>query len=126
MITVDAGVVSYLIGEGVADGRVYYGLLPQGETLPAVTVDRISYAPNYTHSGPSGYEVGRFQFRCWGSTKEVAVDTADEVIAALSGYKGLMGSAKIGASFIANAIGLNDPESGLKSVIVDALIRSTA
>lgn len=121
---IEQGIITYLKAQNVAGQRVYPLSLPQNAVLPAVVVQRVSGLPDYTHDGDSGLEPGRFQFTSWAESYAAAKATALSVKAALSGYKGSMGTVTVGASFIANELDLNDPDSNLRRVIVDARIWS--
>lgn len=123
---IEQGIITYLVSKSVAGGRVYPLILPQNAGLPAVVMQRVSSVPDYVHEGASGLELGRFQFTVWAENYAAAKATAAAVIAALSGYKGLMGTVEVGASFIANQIDQKDPESHLCAVITDARIWSNA
>ena len=123
---IEQGIITYLVSKSVSGGRVYPLTLPQNAVLPAVVMQRVSSVPDYVHEGASGLELGRFQFTAWAENYAAAKATATAVIAALSGYKGLMGTVEVGASFIANQIDQKDPESHLCAVITDARIWSNA
>jgi hypothetical protein len=122
-MNIEAGLIQFLITQGVASGRVYPTKLPQNATLPAVVMNRVSQAPDYVHAGASGLEMGRFQLDIWGSSY-ADVKTVKAQIMALSGYRGTMGTVPVGASFIANAVDLNDPDSKLKRETIDVKIWS--
>ena len=121
---IEQGIITYLIALNVATKRVYPAPLPQNVTLPAVTVQRVSSVVDYVHAGASGLELGRFQFTSWADSYAAAKVIAQQVKAALTGYKGSMGTVEVGASFIANEIDQVDPSSHLRAVIVDARIWS--
>lgn len=123
---IEQGIITYLMALNVAGKRVYPAPLPQNSVLPGVTMQRISSVTDYVQSGASGLELGRFQFTSWAESYAAAKATAQQVKAALSGYKGVMGTVDVGASFLANEIDQKDPDSHLCAVIVDARIWSNA
>lgn len=84
-----------LASSGVTDlvsTRIRCGSLVQGETLPAVIINRVTGAPVYTDDGESGLAQARLEINCWGSTYGSAKTLARAVIAALSAYNGTSGS----------------------------------
>lgn len=66
--------------------------LDQGTPYPAIVYERISTDPDFVHSGPSGFELVRFQFNCYASTFSQVTDVADALVKAFAGFRGLMGS----------------------------------
>lgn len=64
----------------VAD-RVYRSL-PQEPVLPAVTYLRVDTAVENDHAGFDGLIHPRFQVECWALTDLVALDVAEQVMAA--------------------------------------------
>ena len=80
----------------VAGGRVYpTGEVPEDAPLPLVTYRRILHAPIMTLTGYEGTTNSVFVFECWGETtgttsaKQVALDTAAAVVAAIDAAAGL-------------------------------------
>lgn len=68
---------------GIADQRVNWGLRPQGEPLPAVTLQVVS-DPRPAHlKGFDGARATRLQCDCWAETLTQALALARAVIAAL-------------------------------------------
>lgn len=85
-----AGLV-LLIGD-----RVFPMRIPQGETLPCLTYQRISTPRVLTHqsSGATGdLAHPRFQFDAWAPTQKTAKLVTDQVRAALNGKTGSIGTA---------------------------------
>lgn len=72
--------------------RIHPGSLPQGSTLPAIVMNRISGAPLYTDEGEAGLSQARIQIDCWGETYSSAKQTARAVIACLSAFDGTVGA----------------------------------
>ncbi|WP_159981915.1 MULTISPECIES: DUF3168 domain-containing protein [unclassified Novosphingobium] len=54
--------------------RVDWGVRPQGDGLPAVTLERISGGALMNMNAPSGWDVDRVQIECWGRTYKAAKD----------------------------------------------------
>jgi len=68
----------------LVDDRVSPQPMPQGETLPCVTVKRISDQPVARgQRGPSGLRDARIQVDAWGKTLEAAQAVADAIETAL-------------------------------------------
>lgn len=63
--------------------RVHWASRPQGSTLPAVILTRISGVRDYTLAGASGYVESRVQIDCWARTYGAAKTTAQAVRNAL-------------------------------------------
>ncbi|MEP9401861.1 tail completion protein gp17 [Sphingomonas silueang] len=66
--------------------RVDWGLRPQGDPLPGLTLQRISDAPVMNLAGPSGWSRARIQLDAWGRTFKEARDIGD----LLAGRGGLL------------------------------------
>jgi hypothetical protein len=82
---------------GVVGRRVDWGVRPQGDALPAITLERISGLPHMNQAAPSGWETDRIQIECWGRTYKVAKDLSlviaspggpSEPVGLLVGYRG--------------------------------------
>lgn len=58
----------------VVSRRVDWGVRPQGDALPAITLERISGAVQMNTDAPSGWSTDRIQIECWGRTYKVAKD----------------------------------------------------
>ena len=68
--------------------RVYPGVRPQAEPLPAIVYNMISANPSYSDDGEDGIEEARIQLDCWGVTYSSAKTVARAVKAALSAFGG--------------------------------------
>jgi hypothetical protein len=66
---------------------VDWGMSAQGITPPRVVLWRISGAPDYTNSGPSGLEEARVQMDCYAISVGGAKLLARQVKTALSGLR---------------------------------------
>lgn len=54
--------------------RVDWGVRPQGDALPALTLARISGVTQMNMDAPSGWNADRIQIECWARTYKVAKD----------------------------------------------------
>ena len=79
----------------LVSNRVYPLSLPQGRTLPAMTVQRVSGAPLYADDGEAGLVNPRVQVDCWGATYAAAKLSARAAVTALSAYVGDMGGVEV-------------------------------
>lgn len=56
--------------------RVDWGVRPQGEALPSITLEYISGDVQMNMNAPSGWAADRIQIECWGRTYKAAKDAA--------------------------------------------------
>jgi hypothetical protein len=105
-----------------ASDRIYPNSLPQGATLPAVRYFKVSNPPEITQDGPSDLWHPRFQFDCYAKTYLEAAGLAWEIMRKLQGFKGQMGAAEVGASFVTDERDNFDPDTGRHWVSLDAVI----
>lgn len=116
---------TYLKTQTSAGVRIYPQELPQQPTFPAIRYLQVSDPPEHTHSGRSKLRHPRFQFDCFDADTEShdgylgAKALADEMVAALDGYKGSMGTIECQAGFQENAQDNHDPETGRHWVTLD-------
>jgi len=96
--------------------RVYHGPLVQGATLPAVTYQRISTAPDYSHDGGSGLAQVRIQCNCWASTAVGAIALAAALRAVVEGRT------LLGVCFVENELDDYEPDTCHWRRIVDLMI----
>jgi len=76
--------VATIIGD-----RIYPVGVPEGESLPAVTYQRIAEAPDYNIQGRSSISECMFQINCWAGDYDKACELADAVRDALEDYSGV-------------------------------------
>lgn len=90
--------------------RVYNLRIPQGATLPCITITRISTPRLHTHdtSGSAGTAYPRIQIDAWGVTHSSVKAITNAVRAALEGYKGTITS---GADTVTVQGALTDDET---------------
>ncbi|SDP40613.1 Protein of unknown function [Filomicrobium insigne] len=81
----DPGVAAY------ASTRIYPVSRPQGDLLPAVTLQRIDGGPTYSDDGETGLGNARVQIDTWAATYEVAKTLSRAVTASLSAFHGIVG-----------------------------------
>lgn len=117
---------TFLSGAGTnAANRIYPSQLPQGATFPAIKYFQVSDPPEHTHDGRSILRHPRFQLDCWDEDREDhdgylgAKQLAGQVIEAVDGYRGLIGSATCYAIFQENAQDNFDPDTNRHWVSVD-------
>ena len=117
---------SFLSDQGTdAASRIYPNELPQGVTYPAVKYFQVSDPPEHTQSGRSSLRHPRFQLDCFDQDADDhdgylgAKQLAQQVINALDGYSGLMGTATCYAGFQENAQDNHDPDTSRHWVSVD-------
>jgi len=96
--------------------RCYPVKLPQEPTLPALTYQRVSDAPEYSHDPGASYRP-RMQITCWAGTYAGAEALATQVNLASEAWHAAMG----GAAFVENVIDLSDPATGIYQVAVDTV-----
>lgn len=105
--------------------RIYPQMLPEGVALPAINFFTVSQPYEYTHDGHDGAIETRMQFSCWAKTSKAVESVAAQLVAALSGYTGLMGGVggvNIGHSFKSNEVDLPEPDAGIYHKALDFLI----
>lgn len=121
-ITIEEGLVYHLKNtagvSALVSTRVYGNRIPQGATLPCLTVTRISTPRVITHdtSGSAGTAHPRFQIDAWGELNGTVKSIADAVRAALNGFKGTMGvtnTVTVQAAWIDDEKPDFDPETNL-------------
>ncbi len=105
-MTIDEAIYQYLAAhDGLAalvDDRIYPEMLPEGATFPAMTFTQISLTPRYTHDGDANLDTARFQFDCYGESRAIVGQIAQQLRAALSGVRTSQGSVRIGSAFLVN------------------------
>lgn len=107
--------VAALIG-----ARLYPQTLPQGATLPAMTMTLISRVGEQGHSN-GGLALRRWQFDCWGESQADADAVADALVAAMDATADVAA----GPSFVENDIDQYEPETQRWRRIVDVMVLST-
>lgn len=67
--------------------RIYFVILPQVPTYPALTIERISGDPHNTVPSVQALKWARVRIHAWGETYKIAYETAKLVETALNGQK---------------------------------------
>lgn len=96
---IEEGLVTFLKAQApiavLISGRVFPGVIPLGQPLPALTYQRISCARVRSFAGASGIASPRFQIDAWASTAKTARELAGHVRRALDGYRGSLGQVQV-------------------------------
>lgn len=79
-------ILTYTPVASVVERRVDWGVRPQGDHLPAITLWRISSIRQMNLAGASRWTRDRIQIDCWGRTYKAAKDLA----MSLAGEDGLL------------------------------------
>ncbi len=113
----DAEVVvrGWLIGLGVAGGRVYLSLPEGPRTMPCVLVTRVGGASSFATDEP------RIQFDCFGNDKAEAAGLAYGIAAALTNLRPARGSALAGAT-VETLFPQSGPTDPYRRFVLDATI----
>lgn len=84
-MTIEESIILHLRLSGIVGVRVFGAVLPQGATMPALTVQRISGVGMYTHQGRVLMR-SRMQVTTWASTYQSCVETGRAVRAAMDTF----------------------------------------
>lgn len=93
--------------------RIAWVTRPRGSALPAVVLHLISGRPDYHHQGASGLAESRVQADCYATTYLASLTLARALEAAVSGYRGTVGTTKFQPITIASVrsdYGDTDPD----------------
>lgn len=116
----DSGVSS------LAGSRVNFGTHPQGQPFPAIVLNTISDADDYTLQGPSGITEARIQVDCYGGTYGAAKLLSRAVRSLLGGYQGgALQGVFLAGSRDSREGGSNEAERPYR-VSMDFMVRFTA
>lgn len=80
--------------------RIYWGIRPQGTTVPAVVLNKISATRLYPNDGPDGLVEARIQFDCWGATFTSVLNVARAIRNSFNGLSFTDGGVTFQAFFI--------------------------
>lgn len=80
--------------------RVVWNTRPQGSALPAVVLTTISEVTSYAYSGPVDLISTRVQADIYAGTYAEAVSTDRQLVAAVNGYRGTVGSTDFAGIFL--------------------------
>jgi hypothetical protein len=107
----------------VVGDRIYPYKRPQGCAFPAVTYRRVSGARVRTFGGSTGKP--RIQVDCCGKSYADAKAVADQVIAALEGFTGLLGGpggVPVSGIQLDNELDDDEPDAGVYTTILDFFV----
>lgn len=122
--------IAYLLIEptitAIVGNRITPAPMPQGSTLPALTVEKISpRVREYSHSGDSNLNMTRLQFRPWANSYSQAQAVITALTALFSGKRlSLPGGLVIQASFIENDIDFFDEEARIYGPVMEIIFYS--
>jgi hypothetical protein len=104
--------------------RLYPDRLPEEPTLPAVVYLRVSGRRLAVQVGPGTGPAVRMQYTVFATTRASARAIADQIIAALDGYKGIMGTggADVTVLEIAGEMDQHDPETDEYQTMLDVIL----
>jgi hypothetical protein len=119
LITGNAG-VSALVGTSVQP-------IPAPEDLasyPCITYQTVSYVPDYTSDGATGFVQARLVFNCWGVGYLQAGQIRDALIKALGGYMGkLPDGTQVFLIRVANGEDYFDPDNRLYRATLHVIVQ---
>lgn len=124
---VEQGIVALLAAANTLAGdRIRPLQLDRDPVLPAITYQRISTPREVEHDGDQGYADFRVQLNCWAqrTTNDAgygqARQLANEVRAALHGYRGTAAGVVIGLIEVSGDRDETDPERHFERVLLEA------
>ena len=103
--------------------RIFPIHIPQNSELPAIAYNMISKPRTYSQSGDSHLVKPRIQFSCFGHRYHDVRDVADQIVIALSGFKGNMDGATIQSAFIENEVDLYESDTKIYHIPVDVIFQ---
>lgn len=68
--------------------RVFPGIIPENETLPAIRYLPVSGTREHSHDGVSGFQVQRIQVDCYAKTYAEVIALAAALEAGMDGFNG--------------------------------------
>lgn len=109
------------------DQRWYIIDLPQGASVPAVTMQQISGVPEHNHSGHSGQENSRWQFTVWSSCYQKASRLSWAIERRFDAFRGQWGSPEqgwwdVGRCTKVGRVTMRNPEQKLYQIVLDFYI----
>jgi len=117
-MNIEAAVYDLLINDAAVEvlvGRsVYPAIIPQGESLPAITYQQISGVREYTADGAFGMTSARFQINCWAESYSEVRNLADAVRIRLDGLSGTAQNIKIYSILIDDETDMSETIPGVE------------
>lgn len=84
----------------LVETRIDWQKRPQGDTLPSISMQRVSGVRDYAMQGATGLVQSRVQIDCWGETYASTLAVARAVRDLLSGIRRNLGSTELQGAFI--------------------------
>jgi len=101
---------------GLVSTRIRLSRADQRDTIPYITINRLSGSRFHNATAASGMAIPTFQIDCWGATPILAIAVADAVREAIDGFKGTMGSggntANVRTCWLEGEPYLHEPQKG--------------
>jgi len=108
LTTIETAIYSKLTADATVDSlvstRIFPNIVPQGESMPAVTYQMISAVPQETTDTAQGWRVGRFQITCWAETYSGAKELSEAVRKDLHRYSGTVNGVVIDSIMLENEL----------------------
>lgn len=102
-----------------AGARVYPGLLPQDGQFPAITYTQVSRVETHAFGEDASVTRFRLQVDSWGNTYAESRSLANEVLEALSRFRGTVGTKTVHDCHLDNEIELYESETNRRRVSQD-------
>lgn len=96
------------------DDRIFYMKMHDTETLPAIVVQQTGGRREISHSGSSKLTRARYQISSWAKEAPDAKDVSQQVVKALNGFNGQMGSPGIEVGGTVIELELDDYDANTK------------
>jgi len=111
-MTIQEGLLDYLLDQSaitaIVSQRIYPMVVPQGQPLPSITLQKISEQENYHLGGTTSLRVARMQIDCYAATPKAASDLSELVRTAMSTQRLLMGTVEVTSVFRENSRDTNE------------------
>lgn len=109
------------------DERIYPFKVPGGATFPVVIYQSISTPNQITHTGPSGYSVGRYQLGVVGKTYSEVRAVSQRLRIALNGVKGFWAGIEVQSVMVDQEFDAPEPsDTGLFRRVFEITIEYSA
>lgn len=107
----------------IVQQRVDWNARPQGDDLPAVSLELISSLPQITMDGPAAWTRARVQIDVWARTHKSSRDIANIIATALHGFRDTLSAVRI-RTFIISRRGDTDTDTTgtIHRASIDALV----
>jgi Protein of unknown function (DUF3168) len=107
-------------------GRVFPNIVPQGSAFPAISYNQVSGVREYDiNDGPTGRAMPRITINSWATRYLDVRNLAEAVRQRLNGFRGVMGSTRVGRITLDNEFDTFEEEagqSGIHRVVQDYII----